>query len=118
MTDSRQKGKRGELEVAQLFRAINIKACRSQQFSGKGMGPGDVILHDLNGHPLPTFVEVKRREVYSSNQLLAWVEQASQEAGSGNVGLVIHRKSKQPWQVTFLLSDMDYLLEDLRQLWE
>ena len=118
MTDSRQKGKRGELEVARLLRAINIQAVRSRQFSGKGLGPGDVILYDLNGHQLPTVVEVKRREVYSSNQLLAWVQQASQEAGQGNVGLVVHRKSKQPWQVTFLLSDMDYLLEDLRQLWE
>ena len=114
MTNSRQKGKRGELEVARLFRDMRLDAIRSQQYSGQGLGPGDVILYDLDGDPLDVVVEVKRRETYSVAQLLIWVQEA-RESGPSNTAMVVHRQSRHPWQVTFLLSEHAKLVKDLQR---
>ena len=114
MTNSRQKGKRGELEVArELRRIFQTESIRSQQHSGQGLGPGDVILFDCEGNQLSVNIEVKRRESYSINKLLEWVEQARIEAGALNPAIVVHRKSNQPWMVTLLLDDLDLLVADL-----
>lgn len=84
---SRDKGKRGELEVAELLRWFGFEARRGQQHHG-GPGSPDVV-HDIpNVH-----LEVKRTERL---QLYEALEQATAEAG-GRVPVVLHRRNGKPW---------------------
>ena len=95
---SRSKGKRGELEVAQLLRAHGIAAARrGQQFSGE---PGNPDVMGLIG----VHIECKRCE-----KLPLWpaLEQARREALEGDLATVWHRANGRPWIV--LLTAEDFL---------
>ena len=87
-TNSRQKGKRGELEAAELIRKHGFAARRGQQFKGGGDSP-DVVT-DIDGYHF----EIKRTETLS---VYLAVAQAQHDAAPGEVPVVLHRKNKKDW---------------------
>lgn len=94
MPNSRQKGKRGELEIARILRDYGYKDCRrGQQYSGAN-GDADVI--GLPG----IHIEVKRRERLD---IYAAVSQARRDSRSGELPAVMHRKNDCEWLVTMPL---------------
>ena len=101
--NSRQKGKRGELELAAYLREHGFDSRRGQQFHGGGDSP-DVT--GLPGH----HIEAKRVEALNIHA--AYV-QAVRDGGGGEVPLVAWRKNGKPHhpgQWMAFLSLEDYLL--------
>ena len=98
---SRNKGKRGELELANLLKERGYTdAHRGQQFKGTPDSP------DVAG--LPGFhVECKRVE---AGNLYNWLEQAKADAGEDQTPIVVHRKNNKPWVVVLDLDDFLNLL--------
>lgn len=88
---SRNKGKRGEREVRDLFIAAGWDARRGQQFAGSPDSP-DVIVPQLKDY----HCEVKFVE---NLNLYKAMEQAVKDGGDKKP-LVFHRKSHTPWLVT------------------
>lgn len=91
--NSKQKGKRGELEWAAHLRGYGIEARRGQQFSGTEDSPDVVTSLD---HLL--YWEVKRDK---SRQLMQWLTKAQSEAPEGAMAIVAHRRDRENWKVTF-----------------
>ena len=90
MTNSRRKGKEGELELSRLLRAEGFEARRGQQYSGAN-GDADVI--GLPG----IHIECKRVEnlnIYDA------IEQAVRDAGEHELPAVFHRRNNRKWLVT------------------
>lgn len=97
MTQSRAKGKRGELEASKEWSRVMGGACRrGQQFAGGNDSPD--LVHDYAGIHL----EVKRTE--RGNPYL-WLTQAIADC-QGRVPVVLHRRSNQPWVVLLRLDDV------------
>lgn len=92
MTNSRDKGKRGEREVAKLFEVNGYTARRGQQFRGGPDSP-DVIVEELPWLHL----EVKNRE---RHDFWGAMEQAEQEMSHIQVPAVFSTKNGKPWLVT------------------
>lgn len=99
---SRDKGKVGEREVADLLRQHGFEARRGVQFQG-GHDSQDVH-HNIPG----LHIEVKRVEKLDMTSAMA---QAKADAGSGRVPAVFHRKSRQDWLVTLGAEDFMRLVE-------
>ena len=97
---SRDKGKRGEREIAALFRAHGFNARRGQQYQGGPDSPD--VVHDL---PYGLHVEVKFREQVSP---YAALEQVSHDTALEDVPIVFMRKLRKPWIVVM---DADDFLE-------
>lgn len=95
---SRNKGKRGERELAGRYRAAGFDAVTGRQHRGGPDSP-DVRVHDL---PL-LHVEVKRRK----RQLdpYTWMSQAKAEAGEGQTAVVHMRRDHCEWLVVLELED-------------
>ena len=85
--NSREKGARGELELAEFLREHNVDARRGQQFHG-GPGSPDVVA-DLPGFHL----ECKRVE---RGSLYDWMDQARRDCGD-NIPVVAHRRNRKEW---------------------
>lgn len=102
--NSKQKGKRGELELAEFLRDHGFAgAARGQQFKGS---PGSPDVCGLPGH----HIECKRVEALSLYNAYA---QASRDAAPTDIALVAHRRNGKPhhplpWLA--ILSLDDYLL--------
>ena len=108
---SKRKGKRGEREVAALYREAGFDARRGQQHRG-GPGSPDVIVEDL---PL-LHVEVKRTERFN---LYDAIEQAKRDAGDHQFPVVHHRRGQKkpgerafPWVVVMAWEDFEPLLRE------
>jgi len=86
--NSRQKGKRGELEASKMLAAEGFPARRGQQFSG-GKDSPDIVCEAL---PEIHF-EVKRVE---SGNPYNWVAQAKRDAGY-KLPVVLHRRNDSEW---------------------
>lgn len=97
--NSRQKGKRGELELAHILQAYGYDTRRGQQYSG-AKGDADVI-----GIP-GLHIECKRAERLDLTKAL---EQAERDHAPGTVPVVMHRKNGEGWQVTLSLEDFIHL---------
>lgn len=94
--NSRQKGKRGELELAKVLREHGYETRRGQQYSGTETSADVVGLPGIH-------IECKRVENLNVYNALA---QAIRDAGeSGDLPAVFHRKNNQPWLVTMRLDD-------------
>ena len=94
--NSKQKGKRGELELAEWLRDNwGAEARRGQQFKGTPDSP------DISFPEMPFHFECKRTESIS---LYAAYEQARADAGD-RIPVVAHRRSRKPW--LFILSADD-----------
>ena len=86
---SRNKGKQGEREAAELLRSMGIDARRSQQFSGQGE-TADLIT-ELDG----LHIEVKR---YAKISATKFMQQAKEDAGNG-LPIVIMREDRGEWLI-------------------
>ena len=91
--NSRQKGKRGELELAKVLRSNGYEARRGQQYSGAS-GDADVI-----GVP-GVHIECKRRENLNIHNA---IRQAKGDAKGDDIPVVMHRKNNEAWLCTLEL---------------
>ncbi len=98
---SRDKGKRGERELAQFLRDWGLVARRGRQFSGSPDSP-DVVSNLRDVH-----LECKRRETLS---LYPALEQARAEAAPDAIPIVCHRRNHKPWVAILELDDLLLLL--------
>ncbi len=97
MTNSKQKGKRGELELAAVLRDHGLPARRGVQYCGK-QEEGQADLVGLPG----IHVECKRTERLDLEGAMA---QATRDSKEDDLPAVFHRKSRRGWLVTMRLSD-------------
>ena len=102
--NSRNKGKRGELEAAHLLQEYGYDARRSQQFAGMN-GDADVV--GLPG----MHIEVKRVEKLNLENAM---EQSARDARESEIPIVLHRKNRSEWLVSMSFSDW----MKLYQAWE
>lgn len=102
--NSRQKGKRGELDLVDFLRAWGFMARRGQQFSGGGDSP-DVVANLAGVH-----IECKRVE---AGNLYGWLKQAERDAPEGKIPMVFHRRNEEQWVV--IMHAADFMLNYARK---
>jgi len=100
----REKGKRGEREVATILRSHGFPGRRTSQYAGHTEDSSDVV--GLDGFHL----EVKRQE---KTRIFEWYEQAKRDAEEKNIPMVVFRRSGENW---FALLDFEDLLDVLSLL--
>ena len=101
--NSRNKGKRGELELSRKLREFGYDCRRGQQFSGAN-GDADVV--GLPG----IHIECKRVEklnIYDA------IDQSRRDAVNDELPAVFHRKNDCEWLVTMRLEDWMELYEEM-----
>ena len=97
MINGNRKGKKGELELANLLKEYGFEnARRSQQYAGIN-GDADVV--GLPG----IHVECKRVERLNVSKALQQAQRDSEKTGLAPA--VFHRKNREPWMVTMALND-------------
>lgn len=101
MTNSKIKGKKGELEIAHYLQDQGYDSHRGQQYCGSN-GDADVI-----GVP-GLHIEVKRTEKCHP---YVYLDQAKKDARNDETPIVVHRQSRKPWIV---IMDMD----DFFRVWK
>lgn len=100
-TNSRQKGKRGELEAARVLRELfSWNTRRTQQFKGT-TDSSDVEVAETPD----AFWEVKREERLNVFEALA---RAAADAGP-KLPILLHRRNQTEWLVTVRLTDLERL---------
>ena len=105
--NSRDKGARGERELANFLRQHGVDARRGQQFNG-GPGSPDVVTDILGAH-----FECKRVE---KGSLYDWLAQATRDAGPGKRPIVAHRRNNKAWVAILPLKDLLSLLKTNEQV--
>lgn len=96
MTNSRDKGARGERELAGVLRQHGYETHRGVQYKGGPQSP------DVEGLP-HIHIECKRVERLD---IYAAIDQSRRDAqGSGDLPAVFHRKNNCDWLVTMRLDD-------------
>ena len=93
--NSRQKGKKAELELSRKLREEGYDCRRGVQYSGAN-GDADVV--GLPG----IHIECKRVERLNLEDAMA---QSMRDAREGEIPVVMHRKTRSPWLVTTTLED-------------
>lgn len=97
MTNSKQKGKRGELELSHKLKEYGFDTRRTVQYCGKAEeGQADVV--GLPG----IHIEAKRVEklnIYDA------ISQAKADTKNDDLPTVFHRKNRCEWLVTMTLED-------------
>lgn len=93
--NSRDKGKRGELEAAHLLQEYGYDARRGQQYAGSNGDPDVVGLPDIH-------LEIKRVEKLNIDDAL---QQSIRDARENEVPVVMHRKNRTEWKVTMQFVD-------------
>ena len=93
--NSRQMGKVGEREIANILKGYGYDTRRGQQFSGL-QGDADVV-----GLP-HAHLEIKRVEKLNLDKAM---EQSKRDARDGEMPIVMHRKNRADWLVTMPLAD-------------
>ncbi|WMI81911.1 putative PDDEXK endonuclease [Anaerotignum sp. MB30-C6] len=99
---SRDKGKRGERELASKLKEYGYKAERGQQYCGVN-GNADVI--GLEG----IHIECKRVERLNLEDAMV---QSKSEAKEGELPCVMHRKNNHEWVVIMPLDDWIKMYRD------
>lgn len=98
---SKEKGKRGERELAALLRKYGYEgAHRGAQNAGKAKGGDDAP--DVLGLP-DIHIECKRVE--KLNLYDAMKQSIADAEGTGQTPAVFHKKNRQPWLVTMTFDD-------------
>ena len=92
--NSRDKGKRGELELAKVLREYGFEARRGVQYKGGEDSP------DVVGIP-GVHIECKRVERLNIDDAM---EQSVRDSGE-ELPVVVHRKNRKSWLVTMRLED-------------
>lgn len=95
--NSRDKGKRGELELAHWLAARGHDARRGQQFSGGDDSP-DVVCPSL------AHIHIECKRVEAGNPYV-WLAQAIRDAGPTKIPVVFHRRNDAEWVVVLRASD-------------
>ena len=93
--NSRNKGRKGELEAAHLLQKYGYEARRTAQVCGKDQADVEGVdgLH----------IEVKRQETVSIEK---WLQQSERDAEyTGGVPIVLHRRNREAWKVTLRADD-------------
>ena len=96
---SREKGKRGERELASLCRQHGYEVNRTAQFRGNTGAAGD-----CEGLP-GIHIEVKRTEHLRLYDALAQARHDAEAEGTGKLPAVFHRKNDSPWVVIMSAED-------------
>lgn len=99
---SRDKGQRGEREVAHLIHDTLGHTCRRGFQARGGDEQPDVV--GLPGH----HVEVKRTEKF---QMWKAMRQAEEDCADGDVPIVFTRRSREPWLCVLRATDYLELLK-------
>jgi len=96
---SRDKGKRGEREIASILRSYGYGEChRGQQYNGAD-GSADVIgLSRVH-------LEIKRVEKLNIYDAMNQSKHDAESAGQKEIPVVMHRKNHCRWLVTMDLDD-------------
>lgn len=95
MTNSKQKGARGERELSSKLKEYGYNTRRGQQYCGAN-GDADVV--GLEG----IHIECKRVEKLN---LYDAISQAKADAKENELPTVFHRKDRSEWLVTMTLED-------------
>ena len=98
--DSREKGKRGERELAKFLRYLGWNCRRGQQYSGAN-GDADVVGVDH------MHIECKRVEKLNIEKAY---DQAVRDARPDEIPVVMHKKNNGTWLATLSL-------EHFMQIW-
>lgn len=93
--NSKNKGSRGERELAEKLREYGFDAHRGQQFSGGYDSP------DVYGLP-GIHIECKRVERLNISEAY---HQAERDAEGKAIPAVFHRRNREKWMVTLSLDD-------------
>lgn len=104
---SREKGKRGEREVANIFKSYGYDAARGVQYHGGPDSPDVTGLPDIH-------VEVKRVEALNLYDAL---KQSKDDSDIFEYPVVIHRRSRKEWVVIQPLKDWMELYEGAEELY-
>lgn len=102
---NRERGKRGEREVAQMIRDYGYPARRGAQYCGK---TGQADVEGLPG----VHIEVKRVERLNIENAM---KQSVSDAREGEVPIVVHRKDRSEWLVTMRFDDYIRMYKDADQ---
>lgn len=100
--NSRQKGARGERELAKTLREYGYETRRGQQYSGAN-GDADVV--GLAG----IHIECKRVERLNIEDAMT---QSKHDARENEMPVVMHRKNNSEWLVTLRLVDWIDMYEE------
>lgn len=103
ITNGKQKGKRGELELSKIFREHGYNARRSVQYNGKAENAKCDVVGVDGFH-----IECKRVERINVSKAM---EQALRDKEGDDIPIVCHRKSKENWLVTMQLDDFFKILK-------
>lgn len=95
MTNSKQKGARGERELSSKLKEYGYNTRRGQQYCGAN-GDADVV--GLPG------IHIECKRVQKLNIYDA-ISQAKADAREGELPTVFHRKDRSEWLVTMPLND-------------
>ena len=101
---SKEKGKRGEREVAKLLKKHGFYAERGQQYHGRGDAPD--VKHNMEG----LHIEAKYVEKFG---LWAAMKQAREDMNEGDVPVVFHRKTHKPWVVVIDAEDFLKMMQEI-----
>ncbi len=107
MTNSRNKGARGEREFRDELKKHGFCAHRGQQYKGGNDSP------DVDGHGLPIHFEVKFE---GRHDLRGAYLQARSDCG-GNMPVVAHRLIRrgllsEPWMITLSVDDFLHIVKE------
>lgn len=95
MTNSKQKGARGERELSSKLKEYGYKTRRGQQYCGAN-GDADVV--GLPGIHIEC-KRVERLNIYDA------ISQAMADKKENELGAVFHRKDRSEWLVTMTLDE-------------
>ena len=99
--NSREKGARGERELAEFLRERGVAARRGQQFSGGTESP-DVVTELKHVH-----FECKRVEAGNPYD---WLAQAQRDCGPAKIPVVAHKRNRKEWIAILPLEELLWLL--------
>lgn len=107
MVNSRNKGKRAELQLAHKLQEWGFPARRSQQFAGIN-GDADVV-----GCPY-LHIECKAVERLNIHDAM---NQSKRDAKEDEYPVVIHKKNRTPWLITMELDDFEQFYKAYLEKW-
>ena len=106
MVNSKKKGSRNELNLANILKAHGYNTRRTAQYNGKELdSKADIV--GLDG----IHVECKAVERLNIHDAIA---QAIRDNKSDDLPAVFHKKNRQPWLVTMTLEDWLKLYEGIK----
>lgn len=91
--NSKQKGNRGERELANLLKTYGFNTRRGVQYNGR-QGDADVV--GING----MHIECKRCQQVKDE---AFLQQAERDARKGDMPVVMYRRNHEKWKATMRL---------------